>query len=70
MLRLRYIFARFVVVVNVVLVAVVFFVLVLVWPKALEEEVEVLTATLQQTEAANDEINLELQELQEQLLAR
>lgn len=38
--------------------------------QALEEEVELLTAQLQEAEAANDDLNLELQELQEQLLDR
>lgn len=42
-----------------------------VWSRlvqALEEEIEGLKAELEESEAANDEINLELQELQEQLL--
>lgn len=45
--------------------------------QALEEEVELLTrqlqgatAQLQESETANDDLNLELQELQEQLLER
>lgn len=36
--------------------------------QALEEEIDGLKAELEDAEAANDEINFELQELQEQLL--
>lgn len=38
--------------------------------QALEEEVEALTTQLHESEAANDDLNLELQDLQEQLLDR
>lgn len=38
--------------------------------QALEEEIEALKAELVNAEAANDELNLELQELQEEQLAR
>lgn len=38
--------------------------------QALEEEVEVLTNQLHESEAANDDLNLELQDMQEQLLDR
>lgn len=39
-------------------------------PQALEEEVEDLKSNLEEAESTNDELNLEMQELQEHMVAR